>query len=76
MNASSRSTNRILLLILSGILLATVGTQYDGFVGGLLQGAGVALVIGGAWSFGALWRHGHDSDHTWLPSKDRDRGDR
>jgi hypothetical protein len=73
MKKPDRPTNGVLLLILGGILLASVGMRFDGFVGGLLQGAGVGFILCGAWAFGALWRHGQDTDDTWLPSRDGDR---
>ncbi|WP_110180727.1 hypothetical protein [Nocardioides solisilvae] len=65
------TSTSIVLLILFGILLAILGQRLDGFLGGMAQGAGVGFVLVGAWSFGAMWRHGQDRDEpTWLPSRD------
>ncbi|WP_114423466.1 hypothetical protein [Nocardioides houyundeii] len=61
-----------LALILVGIALATIGNQLDGFVGGMGQGAGVALIICGAYLVGVLWRQPKGPGETWLPSRDGD----
>ena len=64
-----------LSMILPGIGLALLGTHFDGFVQGLCQGAGVALILLGVYLLGAHWRRPREDDGTmWLPS--RDEGDR
>jgi hypothetical protein len=60
-------------IIAIGIALATIGSQIDGFVGGMGQGAGVTLILLGVYFLGLLWRQPKGSDGTWLPSRDGDR---
>lgn len=66
-----------LAFILIGIALTmTLGQQFSGFLGGMFQGAGIALILLGVVSVAASWRRpGKDSDGEsrgwWLPSRDR-----
>lgn len=61
-----------------GVVALLVGVGIEGFVGGLLQGAGVGTIVMGAYFLGML--HGSDravaegaEPATWLPSRDRGR---
>lgn len=65
-------------MILPGIGLALLGTRFDGFVQGLCQGAGVALILLGVYALGLLVRQRRDDERDpggpsmWLPSRDED----
>ena len=77
----ARSQKTALALLALGVLLAAViGTQFDGFVGGLIQGAGIGLILVGTFVLSPFLRRafrtrkGKDStDTAWLPSQDGDR---
>ena len=64
-------------LVISGICLITVGGTLHGLVRGLLQGAGIALVLVGVGLLSAYSRRRRDDDRAtgddamWLPSRDR-----
>ena len=63
-----------LLLVLLGFLTYGASRLIDGgFVGGMFQGMTVALMIGGAWLIGSLWRDrdrdDDGGDQMWLPSR-------
>ena len=69
-SARSSSPTAGIAPILVGLLLGVVGRQPDGWLGGLLQGAAVALIVLGAYLVGAARRaRGRDGD-GWLPSRD------
>lgn len=61
-----------LVVIMAGLTLVTLTRGVDGFLGGMGQGAGVVLLIFGAYLLGTLWRTPKGSDDTWLPSRDGD----
>lgn len=60
-------------MIVIGIALGILPRTLDlhGFLGGMLQGMAIALLVGGAYVMGSRWRKGGDGDDpTWLPSRD------
>lgn len=62
-------------LIFLGIALTMVARWFDGFVSGLFQGMGIALILGGVAVGGAHWRRAKHLDEdggAWLPSRDGD----
>ena len=64
---------RFLPFLLVGIACTTLGATTHGLLRGLLQGAGIALILLSAWAMGASWRRGRAGDATtWLPSRDGD----
>lgn len=58
--------------IVVGIVCTTLSRAFDGFVQGLLSGAGIMAIILGAYLVGSMVWPGHrgDGDHEWLPSRD------
>lgn len=64
-------------------LVAVVGNLVDGFVGGLVQGAGIGLILVGTFVMSHFLRRGSrrakggddesGRDGLWLPSQDGDR---
>lgn len=61
-----------------GAVALVVGVGIDGFFGGMLQGAGLALVLLGVYGLGMRHRADGRADRgetpeSWLPSRD-DRG--
>lgn len=75
---SRKSTPLLVVVIVVGVVALLVGIGIEGFVGGLLQGAGVGTIVMGAYFLGML--HGADravaegvEPATWLPSRDRGR---
>lgn len=64
------------VLLFSGILLATLAPGFfDGFVKGLFQGAGIALLLIATVFFGAVIgrrKKETSTDDGWLPSRDGD----
>ena len=62
-----------LAVIMVGIVLALGGLTLDGFVGGALQGAGLALILLGVYALGSRWRTKggavSDTEKWWLPSE-------
>ena len=67
-----------LSLVIAGLALITVGNTLHGLMRGLLQGAGVTMVlIGVAVLSSSRRRRGADradgrGDEMWLPSRDED----
>ncbi|ANH37830.1 hypothetical protein I601_1391 [Nocardioides dokdonensis FR1436] len=59
--------------VVIGLLLLVLGLQVDGFVGGMGQGAGAALVVLGAVLLLRRRRGPDRVDHGWLPSRDGER---
>ncbi|MDN5744284.1 MAG: hypothetical protein L0H31_04085 [Nocardioidaceae bacterium] len=61
-------------LIFPGIGLTLLGSNLDGFVKGMCQGAGVMLILIGVFILGARFRSPREenSDAMWLPSRDED----
>lgn len=58
-----------LTTIVVGVVFVLLGPGwFDGFVKGLFEGAGLALVVFGLITVGARWRTRHDGG--WLPSRD------
>lgn len=59
-------------LIVVGIMLTTLGPQFDGFVKGLCQGGGITMLLIGVVLISARWRRRMDDgdDSMWLPSRD------
>ena len=75
-----KSTPLMWVLIVLGTVALFGGVSLDigGFFGGMLQGAGFAVAVLGAYFLGAL--HGANESiaageepQVWLPSRDRDR---
>lgn len=64
-------------MIVPGIMLTILGPQFDGFVKGVCQGAGIALILLGVALLGARLRKPttSDDDSLWLPSRDGERGE-
>ncbi|GHJ60852.1 hypothetical protein NOK12_33700 [Nocardioides sp. OK12] len=56
--------------VAAGALLLVLGLQVDGFVGGMGQGAGGALVVLGLVVLVQRLRRPADDADTWLPSRD------
>ncbi|WP_114201382.1 hypothetical protein [Janibacter anophelis] len=66
------------VLVGLGAVALVVGVGIDGFFGGMLQGAGLALVLLGVYGLGMRHRADGRADRgetpeSWLPSRD-DRG--
>ena len=62
-----------LLPVLIGLACVTVSRSVDGFVGGALVGAGLALLLIGVYQLGARLRPRRNramTRRTWLPSRD------
>ncbi len=62
-----------LLMVVIGLLAATLSRSLDGFSGGALAGAGIALLLLGVHQMSAARRPRRDPDGTprsWLPSRD------
>lgn len=76
---TGRSANLAVgLTVAVGVIAIVIGTGIDGFVGGLFQGAGVALAVLGAYGLGMRHRAersgGRDDEPAaWLPSRDGNR---
>ncbi len=76
MASTDKQSTIVTLTIVAGMFMALGGNSLHGFVGGALQGAGLALMLLGVYSLGALWRvkkkgaAGSDSEKWWLPSED------
>lgn len=62
----------VLGTVVLGLLLLVLGLQVDGFVGGMGQGAGAALVVLGLVFLVQVLRRPAPDD-AWLPSRDGDR---
>lgn len=63
-------------LIMLGVLLNLLARPFDGFVQGLLQGAGITVLLIGVYVMSPLVRRRAGDDtaaDTWLPSRDGDR---
>lgn len=65
-------------VIAIGAISLVVGLGIDGFFGGMLQGAGLALVILGVYGLGMRHRSDRstargEEPQTWLPSRDGER---
>lgn len=61
-----------LAMILPGIALVILGPRFDGFVKGMLLGAGIALILIGVYLLAARRRRPNDDpDQMWLPSRDQ-----
>lgn len=79
MAAVERYSTGITITIVIGMFMALAGSAVDGFVGGALQGAGLALIVLGVYALGARWRGARahtdaaDSQQWWLPSEDEKR---
>lgn len=60
--------------LLIGMLLALAGTRLDGFLGGICQGAGLALIVLSVYMIGSRMRSAKKGEEQsmWLPSRDRD----
>lgn len=61
-----------------GAVALIVGLGIDGFFGGMLQGAGVALVLLGVYGLGMRHRSDRsaargEEPEAWLPSRDEQR---
>ncbi|WP_435201138.1 hypothetical protein [Janibacter sp. GS2] len=61
-----------------GVIAAVAGLALDGFVGGMLQGAGVAIILVNVYFLGMLARSDRaeargEEPPAWLPSRDRER---
>lgn len=73
----------LVLLAVGVISAAVVGNLLDGFVGGLFQGAGIALILIGTFVLSPFLRRRFRRDTkgtdepgqggSWLPSQDGDR---
>lgn len=74
-NRTSAVPASALSTLLTGLALIVVGTSLDGWVRGLFQGGGVALVLIGVAVLSAHLRRGKGGadDGLWLPSRDEDR---
>ena len=75
-----KSTPLMWVLIVLGTvaLFGGVSLDIDGFFGGMLQGAGFAVAVMGAYFLGLLHGGRRSSadgaePEVWLPSRDRDR---
>lgn len=72
----ARGTSRGLPLIIVGLACAVLGQSLDGFLGGLLSGAAVVLLIFGAYLVGSTlwpWRDAKGRRRGgWLPSRDNE----
>ena len=64
-------------LVVLGIALNVLSRPLDGFVHGLLIGAGLTTILMGVWVMSPLLRRRDSEDSaaedTWLPSRDGDR---
>ena len=61
-----------------GAIALVVGLGIDGFLGGMLQGAGLALVLLGVYGLGMRHRSDRraaagEEPEVWLPSRDEQR---
>lgn len=74
MDIRRTGTSTLAIVIAMGVIATLTGVGIDGFFGGMLQGAGLALLLLGVYGLGM--RHqadkhiarGEDPD-TWLPSR-------
>lgn len=78
MNIGRTGSPALGIVIAIGAISLVVGLGLDGFVGGMLQGAGLALVLLGVYGLGLHHRSDRsaargEEPQTWLPSRDGER---
>ncbi|KRE39196.1 hypothetical protein ASG73_02315 [Janibacter sp. Soil728] len=78
MDIRRTGTTAIAVMLALGVVALMTGVGIDGFFGGMLQGAGLALVLLGVYGLGMRHRSDRSASRgeepeAWLPSRDDQR---
>lgn len=78
MDIRRTGTTAIAVMLAVGAVALVTGLGIDGFFGGMLQGAGLALVLFGVYGLGIRHRSDRSASQgeepeAWLPSRDEQR---